>query len=125
VAALNRRSGALELEDEQAAIELCADLGLLAARPGLAARVWGGLWAGSRPLAFQARVALARLGDERAQREILRDLSSFRRTTRARGVAAAGQARLEAARARLLEMRDDERQADSESVREALLALDR
>jgi hypothetical protein len=70
-------------------------------------------------------VALARLGDERAKREILRDLSSFRRATRARAVAAAGQARLELARARLLEMRDDERQADSESVREALLALDR
>jgi HEAT repeat protein len=125
VTALNRRSGALELEDEQAAIELCADLGLLAARPGLTARVWGGLWVGSRPLAFQARVALARLGDERAQREILRDLSSLRRATRARAVAAAGQARLELARARLLEMRDDQRQADSESVREALLALDR
>jgi HEAT repeat protein len=117
-----RRSGA-QLEDEQAAIELCAELGLIAARPGLEARAFGGLWA--NPLGFQARVALARLGDERASRQILRELSAFRRATRNRAVAAAGQARLEAARARLLEMRLDEREADLESVQEALLALER
>jgi HEAT repeat protein len=124
VAALNRSGSAEQLEDEQAAIELCADLGLSAARPGLAARAWGGLLSGSSPLAFQARVALARLGDERARAHILRGLSSWSRSTRTRAVAAAGQARLEAARPRLLEMRGDERQADPESVGEALRVLD-
>jgi hypothetical protein len=123
VAALNR-SGSAELEDEQAAIELCADLGLTAARPGLMARAWGGLLGGSSPLAFQARVALARLGDARAQVQILRGLSSWSRAARTRAVAAAGQARLQAARPRLLEMRGDERQADPESVNEALRVLD-
>jgi HEAT repeat protein len=124
VSALNRSSGEAQIEDEQAAIELCAELGLDAVRPGLAARAWGG-WLGSgSPLAFQARVALARLGDERARAHILRGLSSWSRETRSRAVAAAGQARLEAARTRLLQMRGDERQADPESVGEALRALD-
>jgi HEAT repeat protein len=125
VAALNRSRGSAHLEDEQAAIELCAELGLGAARPGLRARAWGGLLGGASPLAFQARVALARLADARACGHILRGLSSWSRATRARAVAAAGQARLEAARPRLLEMRGDERQADPESVAEALRALDR
>lgn len=124
VQVLNRGRGAAQLEDEQAAIELCAELGLTAARPGLAARAWGGLLGGASPLAFQARVALARLGDQRACDQILRELSSWSRSTRTRAVAAAGQARLEVARARLLEMRADERQADPESVVEALHALD-
>jgi HEAT repeat protein len=125
VKALNRRRSFTQLEDEQAAIELCAELGLDAARPGLTARAFGGTWLGSSPVAFQARVALARLGDERAQLHILRGLSSSRRSVRAQCVAAAGLARLEAARPRLLEMRHDERTVDAHSVTEALLALDR
>jgi HEAT repeat protein len=124
VTALNHSRGAAQVEDEQAAIELCADLELRAARPGLMARAWGGWLGGSSPLAFQARVALARLGDARACGHILRGLSSWSRDTRTRAVAAAGQARLEAAQQRLLEMRGDERQADPESVSEALRALD-
>jgi HEAT repeat protein len=82
------------------------------------------LWGGTSPLEFQARVALARLGDARAQEQILRALSSFRRTTRSRAAAAAGQARLQAARPRLLEMSGDERQADPETVALALSALE-
>jgi HEAT repeat protein len=124
IRALNRSRGSAQVEDEQAAIELCADLDLRAARPGLMARAWGGWLGGASPLAFQARVALARLGDARACGHILRGLSSWSRDTRTRAVAAAGQARLEAARARLLAMRGDERQADPDSVSEALRALD-
>jgi HEAT repeat protein len=123
--ALNRRRSFAQVEDEQAAIELCAELGLDAARPGLRARAFGRSWAGSSPLGFQARVALARMGDERARHHILRGLSSWSRNIRAQCVAAAGLARLEAARPRLLEMCRDERAADSRSVSEALLALDR
>jgi HEAT repeat protein len=124
VQALNARRSFAQGEDEQAAIELCAELGLDAARPGLRARAFGG-WVGSSPLAFQARVALARLGDERAKQHILRGLSSWSRSVRAQCVAAAGLARLEAARRRLLEMRHDERAVDARSVTEALMALDR
>jgi HEAT repeat protein len=125
VQALNARRSFAQIDDEQAAIELCAELGLDAARPGLRARAFGGAWLGSSPLAFQARVALARLGDERAKLHILRGLSSWSRNVRAQCVAAAGLARLEAARPRLLEMRRDERVVDARSVTEALLALDR
>jgi HEAT repeat protein len=121
---LNGGRRTAQLEDEQAAIELCAEIGLLAAQPGLGVRAWGGMLGGISPLAFQARVALARLGDERASHQILQELSSWSRATRTRAVAAAGQARLEAARARLLEMRANERQADPESVSEALRSLD-
>lgn len=124
VRALNRSRTFEQLEDEQAAIELCADLGLTAAGPGLRARAFGGVL-GSSPLAFQARVALARLGDARAREQILRDLSSFRRSVRARAVAAAGQARLEAARQRLMEMRSAGTPADLPLVVEALEALER
>jgi HEAT repeat protein len=125
VSALNRNRPFSQLEDEQAAIEMCADLSLDAARPGLRVRASGGVLRGVSPLAFQARVALARLGDERAREEIIRGLSSVRRSVRSQNVAAAGQARLQAARPRLLQMLDDERQADRQLVAEALEALDR
>lgn len=125
VEALNRRRSFPQAEDEQAAIELCAELKLHAARPGLYGRAFGGVLGGGSALAFQARVALARLGDERARRHILRGLSSFRRSVRIQSIAAAGLARLEAARPRLLELRRVARDADRPSVTEALLALDR
>jgi HEAT repeat protein len=125
VKALNEHGSFAELDDEQAAIELCADLGLDAARPGLGRRAFGGALGSRSPLAFQARVALARLGDERAQRQILRGLSSWSRNVRAQSVAAAGLARLEAARQRLLEMQRHERHVDPRSVVDALSALDR
>jgi HEAT repeat protein len=125
VNALNQRKRFGQVEDEQAAIELCADLGLDAARPGLTARAFGGVLGGSSALAFQARVALATMGDERARRHILRGLSSWSHSVRAQSVAAAGLARLEAARPRLMQMRNQERAVDPQSVTEALLALDR
>jgi len=125
VGALNRRRSFSQPEDEQAAIELCAELRLDAARPGLRARAFGGAFSGSSPLAFQARVALARLGDARACRYILRGLSSWSRTTRAQCVVAAGLARLEQARPRLLEMRRRGGELERKSAGEALLALDR
>jgi HEAT repeat protein len=124
VSALNQRRRFSHPDDEQAAIELCVELHLDAARPGLAARAFGGVLGGASPLAFQARVALASLGDERARRHIVRGLSAWSRAARSEAVAAAGQARLQAARGRLLEMRGDERQADASCVAEALSALD-
>lgn len=123
VDALNRRRSFAHADDEQAAIDLCAELRLEAALPGLRARAFGGLLLGSSALSFQARIALARLGDERARQHILRGLSSWSRSVRAQSVAAAGRARLEAARPRLLQMRDAG-DLDPRAVVEALDALD-
>jgi HEAT repeat protein len=75
------------------------------------------------PLAWHARVALARMGHERACREILRELGDRDRDVRTLAVAAAGRAHLVAARERILAMRGDERRADPHAVDEALSAL--
>lgn len=114
----------MQPEDEQAAIELCAELELREALPGLRERAWGRWYKATSPFVFQARVSLARLGDERARQDILKGLSSRSRPVRTRAVVAAGLAGLQEARARLLAMQSDERQADSYSVAEALRALD-
>ncbi len=110
-------------EDEAAAIELCGELGLVAARPGLERRAFGGLLGLRRDaLAWHARVALARMGHERACREILRELGDRDRDVCALAVAAAGRGRVVAARDRLLALRDDGR-IDPSAVDEALAAL--
>jgi HEAT repeat protein len=124
VDSLNRRRRLAHVDDEQAAVELCAELGLHAALPGLRARAFGGVLPGASPVEFQARVALARLGDERAREQIVRGLASWNARVRAQSITAAGLARLEAARPRLLQMRDG-REVDRASVVEALEALDR
>jgi HEAT repeat protein len=122
-----------ELEDEQACIELTADLGLSEAIPHLERRVWGArrLWrsvlswgAGDgASCAWHARVALARLGHTRARAEILSDLASWRRETREAAVVAAGRVRLVEARDALQNLGGS---VDAALVREALgrLAVD-
>jgi HEAT repeat protein len=111
-------------EDEAAAVELTGRLGLRAAIPGLTRRAFGGLLGFNKdPFAWHARVALARLGDERARREILGELGSGDRDLRTLAVAAAGRARLLAARDHILAMKGDERRADPDAVEEALAAL--
>jgi hypothetical protein len=112
-------------EDEAAAVELCGELGLAAARPGLERRAFGGLFGLRRdPLAWHARVALARMGHERACREILRELGDGDRDVCTLAVAAAGRAHLTAARERILSLRGDTRRADPHAVDDALAALD-
>jgi HEAT repeat protein len=111
-------------EDEAAAIELCGELGLEAARPGLEKRAFGGMMGLFRDrFAWHARVALARMGHARAAEAILRDLASWDRDQRTLAVAAAGRARLAAARPELEAMRGDARRADPDAVAEALRAL--
>ena len=111
-------------EDEAAAIELAGELGLDAARAGLERRAFGGLLGFLRdPLAWHARVALARMGHERASQEILRELGSPDRDVRTLAVAAAGRARLLAARPRIAAMHGDEARADPHAVDEALETL--
>jgi HEAT repeat protein len=110
-------------EDEAAAIELAGELGLEVARAGLEKRAFGGLWLRRDPLAWHARVALARMGHPRAVAGILKELGARDRDVRTLAVAAAGRARLAAARDRILAMRGDAGSADPHAVDEALAAL--
>lgn len=111
-------------EDEASAIELCGELGLTAAQPGLERRAFGGLLGLRRdPYAWHARVALARLGHERACRDILRELGARDRDVCTLAVAAAGRARLGSARDRIQALRGNESRADPHAVDEALAAL--
>jgi hypothetical protein len=124
------RRTAPELEDEQGCVELAGELGMTEAIPHLERRAWAPRrvarellsWgAGDRvSCAFHARIALARLGHERARGEILADLGSWRRETREAAVVAAGRGRVLEARAALERLGDS---ADPALVREALLRL--
>jgi HEAT repeat protein len=124
VATVNRRAGTEEPEDTQAAVELAGRMNLAAARPGLTRRAfsWFGIF--RDPFAFQARVALARMGDNRARVSILSDLSAWTRDTRTLAVVAAGSARIAEAEPQLLAMRGDPRRADPDAVAEALARLE-
>lgn len=111
-------------EDEATAIELAGELGLSAARAGLERRAFGGLLRFMRdPLAWHARVALARMGHDRAGKEIIKELGASDRDVRTLAVAAAGRARLVSARDRISAMRGDEDRADPHAVDEALDTL--
>jgi HEAT repeat protein len=109
-----------ELEE---AIEVAGELRLEAARPGLERRAFG-LLQRTSPLAWHARVALARLGDERARRAILRGLRAWSRDARTLAVVAAGRAGLGEASPRIREFSGDARRAEPEAVAEALALLD-
>jgi HEAT repeat protein len=121
-AVVNSRQPSREPEDEQTAVDLAGELGVKSAYPGLLRRAFGGLLGRDR-FAWQARVALARLGDERARRSILKDLSSWSYEARNMAVAAAGRARVPEARPLLLALRDRPESADPDAVREALALL--
>jgi HEAT repeat protein len=111
-------------EDEAAAIELCGERGISPARAGLERRAFGGLLGFRKdPLAWHARVALARMGHERACREILREIGARDRDVCTLAVAAAGRARLVAAREQIQALRGADR-ADPHALDEALAALD-
>src|SRR5882724_5885377 len=103
-AVVERKDRVASLEDEQAALELAGELEISEARPALARRAFGFFGLFRDPLAWHARVALARLGDEQAKAAILRGLSAFTRDARTIAVAAAGRARLREARAILQRM---------------------
>jgi HEAT repeat protein len=119
-----------ELEDEQACVEMTGDRRMTEAIPHLERRAWGTRralrsllsWGAGdrRSCAWHARIALARLGHERARTEILADLGSWRRETREAAVVAAGRARLHEARATLENLGGT---VDAALVREALVRL--
>ena len=110
-------------EDEQAAVELAGEVGLRAAVPHLERRVWGLARFVRDTCAFHARIALARMGHDRAKKEILADLSSGKREAAAAAVVAAG-------RAHLVEAKDVLERlpagiVDGDLVREALARLEK
>jgi HEAT repeat protein len=119
-----------EREDEEACIELVGELKLREGTAALERRVWGtqgrlrailaGGGAGHATSAWHARIALARMGHERAKAEILVDLSSWRRQTREAAVVAAGLARMGEARSTLEQLGGV---VDAALVREALVRL--
>ena len=84
---------------------MAGELLLRDAIPHLERRAWGTRrvvrsllsWGAgdTRSCAWHARIALARMGHERARAEILGDLASRRRATREAAVVAAGLARVE------------------------------
>ena len=113
----------IDPEDEAAAIELVGELGIRSALPGLERRAFGGLFFRRDRFAWHARVALARMGHERASREIVGDLSARDRDRRTLAVAAAGRAHLVGARELIVAMRGDADRADPHAVDEALAAL--
>lgn len=115
--------GAADAEDEQAAIELSAELQLKEAIPALRRRAFGRLI--RDPHAYQARIALARLGDQRATTELLRGLSAWTRDARTLAVAAIGRARMRTAREQLLRLMNQPERAEPAVVREALELIDR
>ncbi|MEZ4226879.1 MAG: HEAT repeat domain-containing protein [Polyangiaceae bacterium] len=112
----------LPLEDEQVAIELAGEFGIADAQPGLERRAFGGLLGGS-PLAWHARVALARQGHIRAKRRILRGLSAWTRDGRTLAVEAAGAARLREARARIEALSREPGGAEPEAASRALALI--
>jgi hypothetical protein len=121
-----------ELEDEQACVELAGELGMREAIPALERRAWGTRrlvrtivsWgAGDRAsCAWHARIALARMGHERARSEILAELKSWRREVREAAVVAAGRAQVREAQA-ALRVLSDGGSVDAALVREALVRL--
>jgi HEAT repeats len=110
-------------QDEAAAIELCGEFGLDEARPGLERRAFGRALFLRDRFGWHACVALARMGHARAREQIVRDLGARDRDLRTLAVAAAGRARIDAARGLIASMRGDERCADPHAVDEALAAL--
>jgi HEAT repeat protein len=122
VEAVETLGGSLDPQDEQAAIVLAGDLALREAIRGLSRRAFRP-FGRARDFSYDARIALAQMGDRRATTSILRGLAAFTRDTRTHAVAAAARARLLEALPVIEAMQADERRADPAAVREAVMAL--
>lgn len=114
-----------EHDDEAAAIELCGELGLRNATPGLVKRAFSRVILLSHdPFAWHARVALATLGHPKGVKWVLDELRAWTRERRTLAVAAAGRARLMAAKELITAMVGDDERADADAVTEALARLE-
>jgi hypothetical protein len=112
---------ATEKEDERAAVELVGELGLTEAVTHLERRTWGVARFVRDTCPFHARIALARMGHERARAEILTELGSTRREVLSGAVVSAGRARIVEARERIEQL--TAAAVDPELAREALARL--
>jgi HEAT repeat protein len=112
VAAIVRGEGKPEKEDEREAVEMAGELGLRELIPDLERRAWGAMHWVKDTCAFHAKIALARLGNERAIAEIDRDLASQKKETVTAAVVAAGRARLTQFESRIAGLSDGEVDAD-------------
>jgi HEAT repeat protein len=110
-----------EKEDERAAVELVGELGFKDLVPALEKRTWGALRFVRDTCPFHARIALARMGHEKAIKEILSELDSSRREVVAGAVVSAGRGRVAAARSKIEKL--DAALVEAELVREALAKL--
>ena len=120
--ALNRRVKLPAPEDEQTLIELAGELGLSAAIPGLRSHLRGRFGLVPGRFAWQAQVALARLGDAHTITTLRRALRSRRRDVRTLAVAAVGQAKLTALEADLVHL-ESQGAVESSTLNEALASL--
>lgn len=113
-----------EKEDERAAVELSGELGFEDLIPALEKRTWGALRFVRDTCPFHARIALARMGHEKATKEILNELDSTRREVLEGAVVSAGRGRVRSAKSKLEALRDKaSNDLDPELLREALAKL--
>lgn len=122
--ALNTRRFCGTEEEEALVVERAGEVGLLEAAPGLRRRAFGWFGFSNAPTAFQARAALARLGEPRARRAILADLDARSRDVRSLAALSAGLAGLVEARGALERLAADPGRADPDTVSAALARLD-
>jgi HEAT repeat protein len=111
-----------EKEDEREALEVAGAVQMREAIPALERRAWGLGRVVRDTCAYSAKIALARMGHERALAEIKRDLSSTKRAAREAAVVAAGRARVLSLREQIASMSPAE--ADPALISEALKLLD-
>jgi hypothetical protein len=90
--------------------------------PHLERRVWGVARFVRDTCPFHARIALARMGHDRARKEILAELASSRREVLSGAVVSAGRARMHEARETIARL--DAKVVDPSLSREALSLLD-
>jgi HEAT repeat protein len=100
-------------------VELCGELGMREAVPHLERRAFGVVRLVKDTCALSARIALARLGDDRAKRAIQDELASTTERTRLAAIIAAGRARLVEAEGVLEKMTG----GDADLAREALALI--
>jgi hypothetical protein len=112
-----------EKEDERAAVELAGELGFADLTKDLEKRTWGALRFVRDTCPFHARIALARMGHERATKEILSELDSTRREVLEGAVVSAGRARVASAKSKIERLQDKPDLVDPDLVREALAKL--
>jgi hypothetical protein len=91
--------------------------------PALERRAWGLGRVVRDTCAYSAKIALARMGHERALAEITADLDSAKREKREAAVVAAGRARMLQARTRVASMTPED--ADPALVAEAMQLLNK